>query len=105
MDIRETGSGVAVTGVSDFDLPKIFECGQCFRWNANENGVYTGVAFGRAARIEKCGNDILISCTREEFESVWRGYFDLDLDYAVVRRTLCINDYMKTASGFGAVRW
>ena len=32
----------------DFDLRKIFECGQCFRWNAEPDGSYTGVALGRA---------------------------------------------------------
>ena len=26
-----------------FDLDDIFECGQCFRWNKNEDGSYTGV--------------------------------------------------------------
>ena len=30
---------------------KTFECGQCFRWNADENGGYVGVASGRAARV------------------------------------------------------
>ena len=102
MVIRDTGSGVSVSGVSDFDLPRIFECGQCFRWNADENGVYTGVAFGRAARIEKRGGEILISGSAEDFENIWRGYFDLGLDYAAIRQSLCINDYMCEATAFGA---
>ena len=102
MVIRETDLGVAVSGVSDFDLPRIFECGQCFRWNASDNGVYTGVAFGRAARIRRRGDEILISGTAADFDGVWRDYFDLDLDYAAIRRSLCINDYMRDASEFGA---
>ena len=102
MVIRDTGSGISVSGVSDFDLPRIFECGQCFRWNADENGVYTGVAFGRAARIEKRGDEILISGSSEDFENIWRGYFDLGLDYAAIRKSLCINDYMCEATAFGA---
>ena len=102
MEIRETDLGVAVSGVSDFDLPRIFECGQCFRWNASEDGVYTGVAFGRAARIRRRGDEILISGTAADFDGVWRDYFDLDLDYAAIRRSLCINDYMRDASEFGA---
>ncbi len=102
MEILKTGTGVAVTGISDFDLPRIFECGQCFRWDPDENGVYTGVAFGRAARLEKRGDDVLITCTADDFENIWRGYFDLDLDYAGIRRSLCINDYMCAAAEFGA---
>ena len=102
MVIRDTGSGISVSGVCDFDLPRIFECGQCFRWNADENGVYTGVAFGRAARIERRGGEILISGSAEDFENIWRGYFDLGLDYAAIRQSLCINDYMCEATAFGA---
>ncbi len=102
MEFLKTGTGVAVTGISDFDLPRIFECGQCFRWDPDENGVYTGVAFGRAARLEKRGDDVLITCTADDFENIWRGYFDLDLDYAGIRRSLCINDYMCAAAEFGA---
>ena len=26
-----------------FELKDIFECGQCFRWNLQEDGSYTGV--------------------------------------------------------------
>ena len=29
--------------VKSFELRDIFECGQCFRWNKQEDGSYTGV--------------------------------------------------------------
>ena len=32
-----------LAGADELDIVKTFECGQCFRWNADENGVYTGV--------------------------------------------------------------
>lgn len=86
----------------DFDLPRIFECGQCFRWNADENGVYTGVAFGRAAKIRREGDKVIISGSVQDFEDIWREYFDLDRNYAEIRRGLCIDDYMRSASEFGA---
>lgn len=35
-----------------FELKDIFECGQCFRWNREENGSYTGVFRKMCA---KCG--------------------------------------------------
>ena len=61
----------------DFDLPRIFECGQCFRWNADENGVYTGVAFGRAAKIRREGDKVIISGSVQDFEDIWREYFEM----------------------------
>ena len=102
MNCFDRGSSVEITGVSDFNLARIFECGQCFRWNADERGVYTGVAFGRAARLRQEGGSVFLTCAMEEFESVWRGYFDLDRDYAGIRAHVCVDDFMRKASDFGA---
>ena len=102
MTYRQAGDYVELLTDDDFDLARIFECGQCFRWNADENGVYTGVAMGKAARIYREGEKIFISGNVEDFENIWRGYFDLDRSYAGIRTGLCIDDYMKEASAFGA---
>ena len=32
-----------LTEVKSFELKDIFECGQCFRWNEEEDGSYTGI--------------------------------------------------------------
>jgi len=93
---------IEIHGVPDFDLVRIFECGQCFRWDMEPNGDYTGVAMGRAARLRKVGENIFISGTPAEFESVWREYFDLDRNYAAIRAQLGIDDFMRQACDFGA---
>jgi N-glycosylase/DNA lyase len=102
MKYYERGGEVEITGVSDFDLVRIFECGQSFRWNADERGVYTGVAFGRAASLRRDGHSILVSGTMDDFELVWRDYFDLSRDYAIIRRKLCVDGFMRDATEFGA---
>ena len=101
MKYIEHNGEVEITGVCDFDLERIFECGQCFRWDADEKGDYTGVAHGRAARLRKRGDSVFISGTTEEFETVWRDYFDLDRDYASIRERLCTDEFMKEAAAFG----
>ena len=102
MNYHTTPTEICIETADDFDLARIFECGQCFRWNADENGVYTGVAHGKSARIRRDGGRVYISGTAEDFETVWRGYFDLDRDYAAIRKSLCIDDYMTRACKFGA---
>jgi len=102
MKYFDRGGEVEVTGVPDFDLVKIFECGQCFRWNADENGVYTGVARGRAACLRHERGSVFISGTTEDFETVWRDYFDLDRDYEEIRQKLCIDGFMTRATHYGA---
>ncbi|MGO5314519.1 DNA-3-methyladenine glycosylase family protein [Bilifractor sp. LCP21S3_A7] len=84
-----------VTEISDdFDLKKIADSGQCFRWTETEDG-YEIIAGSHWVRIreESRGNEegrhcLELSCSRKEFETFWRQYFDLGLDYSSVRRRI-----------------
>ena len=106
MKYVERNGEVEIIGVSDFDLVRIFECGQCFRWTQDESGVYTGVAMGRVVRVrtESQGGQqrIFISGTVNDFEKIWRDYFDIDRDYAKIRKQLALDDFMQKATEFGA---
>ena len=42
-----------------FELADIFECGQCFRWNKEKNGSYTGVFHKNVLNVDKVGNEII----------------------------------------------
>jgi len=102
MKICEHKNEVEIMGASDFDLERIFECGQCFRWNVDEAGAYIGVAYGRIAKMRCVGDSIFISGSIEDFEAIWRDYLDLDRDYAEIRKNLCIDNFMQSATDFGA---
>ena len=39
--------------VESFELRDIFECGQCFRWNKQEDGSYTGVFKNNVLNVKK----------------------------------------------------
>lgn len=64
------------------DIVKTFECGQCFRWNANDKGVYTGVVGRYLAEVETVDNEVYI--TSNAPAEMWADYFDLATDYAAV---------------------
>lgn len=51
LEVHTCGQDVEITGIRDFDLDHIFDCGQCFRWNRGEDGSYTGTAYGRIVRM------------------------------------------------------
>jgi len=104
MTIIEHNNEIEIIGVRDFDLEKTFECGQCFRWSANQNGVYTGVAFSQVAELctDIQTGSIFISGTIEDFKNIWCDYFDLNRDYLQIRQDLCIDDFMIKATEFGA---
>ena len=73
----------------DFDLPKIADSGQCFRWTR------TGEHAFRIPHGQNCLNITQIAegryqldCTDEEFRTLWRPYFDLDENYSAIRRRI-----------------
>ena len=38
-----------------FELKDIFDCGQCFRWNKEADGSYTGVFGNNVINVSKIG--------------------------------------------------
>lgn len=84
-----------IEGVKDFHLDHIFDCGQCFRWERNPDGSYSGIAFGKMARMEYDHESSLLTihgASEEDFEQIWRHYLDLDRDYGEIKKTLAGSD-------------
>ena len=82
-------------------MTKTFECGQCFRWDKDNLGVYSGVAFGKTISIWKENNKILCNASNEDIP-FWRDYFDLDIDYSEKASQFLEPPYLKECADFGA---
>ena len=81
--------------VKDFNLDHIFDCGQCFRWEKQPDGSYLGIAFGKNALMDYDADEETLQihgADREDFETVWRKYLDLDRDYSAIKKTLAEKD-------------
>lgn len=104
MEIYEKGNSVILKGVSDFEPKHIFECGQCFRWNKENDESYTGVSMGRVINVSKEGDTIYLKNSNlEDFNNVWKEYFDLDTDYSKIKNQLKnMDEYLEKATEFGA---
>ena len=89
--------------IKTFELKDIFECGQCFRWNAQEDGSYTGVFGNNVINVSKHNNDVIFKGRCEgNIEDVCRFYFDLDREYEKIKSDLSqIDEYMKTSIEYG----
>lgn len=103
MKTYEKGNSVIVEGLTDFDAKHIFECGQCFRWNLQEDGSYTGVAMGKILNVKNDGDKVIFDNTNlEDFENIWFKYFDLGTDYSEIKKTLKgMDEYLDKAADFG----
>ncbi len=94
--------GRVVVSAEDFDPALIFDCGQCFRFTPGSDGVWSGVAFGRALSAKRVGDEVELGCTEDDFQSVFRRYFDFDRDYKAARQRISSDDFTRQAAEFGA---
>lgn len=100
---------VEILEVEDFDIAKVFDCGQCFRFERIENSPhekeFSGIAFGRFVSFAQDGKKVTIyNSTLEEFDTIWRHYLGLDCDYASIRSDICSrsdNPALKRAVEYG----
>ena len=87
-----------------FNLEHIFECGQCFRWNKEDDGSYIGVIDSCVIKVKKEDEQIIFTgkSTTGNFEEIIRKYFDLDTDYSEYKTKLSkVDDYLKESINFG----
>ncbi|MBR1670579.1 MAG: DNA glycosylase [Butyrivibrio sp.] len=105
----------------DFDLKKIADSGQCFRFNecaaeiggksgteesfgGNDSRTFSVAASDRHINIRELGDgNYDLSCSEEDFESFWKNYFDLGLSYSDIRAKIDpeSDPYLYVASEYG----
>ena len=70
----------------DLDLSKIADSGQCFRWERQGDQHYRILHGDHCVYVRRvCDRDYEFSCDISEFESIWKDYLDLGLDYRAIR--------------------
>lgn len=92
-----------IKNVESFEPTHIFECGQCFRWNKEEDGSYTGVVGHNVLNVKKNENEVTITglCS-EKIEELCKKYFDLETDYETIKEKLSkIDDNLKISIEYG----
>ena len=101
VDIEETSEGLVLKHES-FNPTHIFECGQCFNFNIEEDGSYTAVHLGRIINVlQKEDHVIIRNVSLNDFYEIFYDYFDLGTDYSEIRKKLSENEILKTASDYG----
>ena len=107
---------------NSFELKDIFECGQCFRWNEQEDGSYIGVIKNGVIQVKKEKKEKKIckekngakeiNKTKEiitftgkcdgNLQEIVEKYFDLNRDYEKIKSQLeNIDEYLKTSIEYG----
>ena len=86
-----------------FELKDIFECGQCFRWNEQDDGSYTGVIKNSIINVKKENENIVFTGNCDgDIKNLIEYYFDLNTDYEKMKQKLSnIDGYLKTSIEYG----
>lgn len=95
---------LVLNNVDSFELPHIFDCGQCFRWDIQPDGSYIGVIKSGVMRVSKHGKSITFEGILDgDINSIVYDYFDLGTDYNVFKERLAmIDSNMKKSVEFGS---
>ena len=91
------------TTIRDFDPLQTFLCGQCFRWEQDNTGLWSGIVLGRQLRLEwQNGECTFYGVDERQFNQDYASYFDLDTDYTAIKEALCQkDDHLNKAIAFG----
>lgn len=89
--------------INSFNLIDIFECGQCFRWNKEDDESYTGVIANNVLNVKSIGNKIIFKgICKGNIQDIVTKYFDLNRDYTKIKNKLSkIDSYMKNSIEYG----
>lgn len=102
---------VRIDNLSLFDTAKVFDCGQCFRFDPVESSMheieFAGSAFGKYISVAQDGCCLTIyNATLDEYETIWKHFLGLDRDYGEINNSLlsltdnpALHDAVERSSG------
>ena len=92
-----------INDIKSFELRDIFDCGQCFRGNEQDDGSYTGIIKNGVLNVKKEESNVIFSgLLNEDIEKVCNEYFDLNTDYELIKEKLStVDDNLKKSIEYG----
>lgn len=98
MEITEKNNDIIIAvSKNDCNLAVTLDCGQCFRFKADENGFH-GIVKDKPITLSQSENHITFhNTTKADFENFWESYFDFDTDYDELKKQFCEDSVLKTA--------
>ena len=90
--------------VTSFEPKHIFECGQCFRWDEEADGSYTGIVKNNVINVKKVDNTIVFSSLGvDNIEELAIDYFDLKRNYEEIKKELSkVDEYLENSIQYGS---
>ena len=78
------------------DLKKTFECGQCFRFDRNQDGSFSGAAYGRYIKAYQTEDGIIIKNCGKNDKEFYEFFFDMQTDYLTIENEMSFDAHFKS---------
>ncbi len=102
MIVDEKNNKIIIEDMKDFNICHIFDCGQCFRWNKEEDNTYTGVVGDKVINVGQVGSTVVFNnVNAEDYDNVIKNYFDLNTDYKEIKNSINTDEIINKAIEFG----
>jgi N-glycosylase/DNA lyase len=85
LEIIKENKNLIVKNIECLNIALSLDCGQAFRWRVENDNIWSGVVKNKYLKIKQNENNIIFyDTTEEEFNLIWKEYFDLERDYASI---------------------
>ena len=92
-----------LNNIPSFNSKHIFECGQCFRWDEESDGSYTGIVGKNVINVKQVENRVKFSSYgADNLEKLVINYFDLTRNYEEIKDKLSkIDEHLARSIEYG----
>lgn len=105
MDVNFIDGSIVLSIADNLDIALSLDCGQAFRWVKCEDGCWQGVALGKHLKLKQEGTTVTFyNVSQEDFDSIWRVYFDLDRDYGSIIEAYTDKSLIEACKTFPGIR-
>ncbi len=88
----------SLKNIECLDIELCVFCGQAFRWRKTDENVFHGIVKEKSVDIEVKENEIIFkNCTEEDFENIWKPYFDTQRNYKEICEKISTDSHIKKA--------
>lgn len=88
----------------NLNIKQIADSGQSFRLNQIEEYKFRLIAYGKCIEIHQLDWDkVELKCSMEDYETIWKDYFDLEYDYQSIVEGVIKGDdvFLREAATYG----
>ena len=92
-----------IDNIKSFEPVHIFDCGQCFRWDEENDKSYTGIVGRNVVNVKEVENKVIFSSFGvDNLKELVQSYFDLDRDYEKIKEELSkVDKYLAKSIEYG----